>query len=84
MSVESLIVLIVVGGVSGWLATRVTGRRGLGIVGNVVVGILGAFVGGYVLGRLGFAFGGGIVGAVIHAFVGAVLVLVTIGILKRA
>ena len=84
ISVQSLIILLLVGGIAGWLAALVMKGRGLGIIGNIVVGILGAFVGSWLLGWLGVAIGGGILGAILNAFIGAVILLFLIGLIKRA
>ena len=84
MDLQSLVVILLIGGVAGWLAALVMKGRGLGILGNIVVGILGAFVGNWVLGLLGIAIAGGMVGAIINAFIGAIIVLFLIGLIKRA
>jgi uncharacterized membrane protein YeaQ/YmgE (transglycosylase-associated protein family) len=84
MTVESILIILLVGGIAGWLAGIVMKGRGLGLVGNIVVGILGAFVGAWLLATLGIAIGGGIVGSILNAFIGAVVVLALIGLIKRA
>ncbi|MEM9292831.1 MAG: GlsB/YeaQ/YmgE family stress response membrane protein [Acidobacteriota bacterium] len=75
MSLESLVVLILVGLAAGWLAGLVMKGRGLGTVGNIIVGIVGAFLGSWVLGLLGVSIASGIVGSIITAFIGAVILL---------
>lgn len=85
MTLQSIVILLLVGAIAGWLAGQVMRGRGLGLVGNIVVGILGAFVGSWLLGSvLNVAIGGGIVGAILNAFVGAVVVLAVLGVIKRA
>ncbi len=85
MTLQSIIILLLVGAIAGWLAGQVMRGRGLGLVGNIVVGILGAFVGSWLLGSvLNVAIGGGIVGAILNAFVGALVVLAVLGVIKRA
>ena len=84
ISVESLIILLLVGGIAGWLAGLVMKGRGFGILGNIVVGIVGAFVGTFVLGLLGVAIGGSILAAIINAFIGAVILLFLIGLIRKA
>ncbi len=83
MTLESLIILLLVGGIAGWLAGLLMKGRGFGILGNIVVGIVGAFVGSFVLGLLGVAIGGSIVASIINAFIGAVILLFLIGLIKR-
>ena len=56
---------------------------GFGLVGDVVVGIVGAFIAGLLFPRLGFVLGGGIIGAIINATIGACLLLFIIQLVKR-
>lgn len=84
MTIESIIIFLLVGAVAGWLAGQIVKGHGFGLVGNIVVGIVGAFLAGFLLPRLGFAIGGGIVAAIINALIGAVILLVLIGLFKRA
>jgi len=75
LSNQSLLVIIVVGIVAGWLAGRVMEGGGFGIIGDLVVGLIGAFIGDWLLPQLGVHFGTGIVPLIINAFIGAVLLL---------
>jgi uncharacterized membrane protein YeaQ/YmgE (transglycosylase-associated protein family) len=84
MAVETLIVWLVVGGVAGWLAGLIVKGMGFGLLGNIVVGIVGAVVAGLLLPRLGLMIGGGIIAAIINAMIGAIILLVVIGLIKRA
>lgn len=84
ISLEALVIMLLIGGIAGWLAGLVMKGRGLGILGNIVIGILGAFVGTFVLGLIGVSIGGSIVAAIINAFIGAVILLFLIGLIKRA
>lgn len=84
MGVESLLVFLIVGAVAGWLAGLIVKGYGLGLVGNIVVGIVGAFIAGWLLPRVGILIGGGWVGAIINATIGAVILLVLIRLVKRA
>ncbi|WP_300615608.1 GlsB/YeaQ/YmgE family stress response membrane protein [Dokdonella sp.] len=84
MSIESILVFLVVGAVAGWLAGQIVKGHGFGLVGNIVVGIVGAFIAGWLLPMVGLAIGGGIVAAIINALIGAVILLVLIGLIKRA
>ena len=84
MSAESLIVWLLVGGIAGWLAGLIMRGFGFGIVGNIIVGIVGAFLAGWLLPMLGVNIGSGIVGAIIHALIGAIVLLAIIGLIKRA
>lgn len=84
MSIEVLIVTLLIGAVSGWLAGQLIRGFGFGLAGNIVLGIVGAFVAGAVLPRLGISFGSGLLGAILHATFGAALVLFLIRLIKRA
>ncbi len=84
MTLESLIIFLLIGAVAGWLAGLIVKGFGFGIVGNIVVGIVGAFIAGYLFPALNVTLGSGIVGAIIHATIGAVLLLLVVRVLKRA
>lgn len=84
MEVQSLVVFLVIGAVAGWLAGQIVRGMGFGLIGNIVVGIVGAFIAGWLLPQLGIAIGGGIVAAIINAVIGAVILLVVLGLIKRA
>jgi uncharacterized membrane protein YeaQ/YmgE (transglycosylase-associated protein family) len=83
MSVEALIIWLVVGGIAGFLAGQIVRGYGFGLVGNIVVGIVGAFLAGWLLPGLGLGLTG-IVGAIIYAMIGAIVLLLLIGLIKRA
>jgi uncharacterized membrane protein YeaQ/YmgE (transglycosylase-associated protein family) len=84
MTLESLIIFLLIGAVAGWLAGLIVKGFGFGIIGNIVVGIVGAFIAGYLFPALNVSLGAGIVGAIIHATIGAVLLLLVVRVLKRA
>jgi uncharacterized membrane protein YeaQ/YmgE (transglycosylase-associated protein family) len=71
MSGESLLVVLVVGLIAGWLAGQIVRGTGFGIVGDLLIGIGGAFIGSWLLPQLGLHLGSGIVLAVINATIGA-------------
>jgi uncharacterized membrane protein YeaQ/YmgE (transglycosylase-associated protein family) len=82
ISFANLVMWILVGGLAGWLASLVVRGGGLGLVGDVLVGVIGAFLGGFLLSQVFpslYAFTGGFtgfsVGSLIVAFVGAVVLL---------
>jgi uncharacterized membrane protein YeaQ/YmgE (transglycosylase-associated protein family) len=70
-----LLWIVIIGAVAGWLAGQFMKGHGFGLLGDIVVGIIGAFIGGYLFGSLGLEIGHGLVGSLIVAFVGAVLLL---------
>lgn len=84
MTTESLVVILLVGIIAGFLAGKIMKGSGFGLLGDLVVGILGAFVGGWLFGVLGVGIGGGIIGSIIVATIGAMLLLYLIRLIKRA
>ncbi|NCO20975.1 MAG: GlsB/YeaQ/YmgE family stress response membrane protein [Rhodobacterales bacterium] len=84
MTLESLLIILLVGAVAGWLAGLIVKGYGYGLLGNIVIGIVGAFVAGLIFPRLGLSIGAGIAGAIIHATIGAVILLFLIRLIKRA
>lgn len=85
MDTNSLIFTLIIGAVCGWLAGVIRQGYGFGLLGNIVVGIIGAFVGTWLLGRvLGVSMGGGLLGVIITAVIGALVVLFLIGLIRRA
>jgi uncharacterized membrane protein YeaQ/YmgE (transglycosylase-associated protein family) len=81
---NSLIWFLIIGAIAGWLAGLVMKGRGFGLLGDIIVGIVGAFLGGWLFGKLGVGFGGGLAGSLIVAFLGAVILLFLVRLIKRA
>ena len=84
MTLESLIWFLLIGLIAGWLAGKVMRGGGFGLVGDMIVGVIGALIGGWLFGVLGIGVGLGIIGAIITAFVGAVILLAILRALRRA
>jgi uncharacterized membrane protein YeaQ/YmgE (transglycosylase-associated protein family) len=84
MTITSVIIFLVIGAIAGWLAGLIMKGRGFGLVGNIIVGIIGAFVGQLVFGLLGISAGGGYIGSIVTALIGAIVVLFIIGLIKKA
>jgi uncharacterized membrane protein YeaQ/YmgE (transglycosylase-associated protein family) len=82
MSSESLLVIIVVGIIAGWLAGLIVQGTGLGVIGDLIIGIVGAFIGDWVLPRVGIHLGTGLVSAIINATIGAVILLLLIRLVR--
>ena len=78
LSNESLLVIIVVGVVAGWLAGQVVRGGGLGLLGDLVVGIVGAFIGDWLLPQLHIHLGVGTLALIANATIGAIALLVVI------
>lgn len=84
MTVEALIIWLIIGAVAGFLAGLIVEGYGFGVVGNIVVGIVGAVIAGALFPRLGLFPGGGIGMEIISATVGAVILLILLGLVRRA
>ena len=84
MDLYALLVWIIVGGVAGWLAGLIVKGFGFGLIGNIVLGIVGAVVAGWLFPRLGISLGAGWVGSIISAAIGAIIILLLVRLIKRA
>ena len=84
LSNQSLLVILLVGIIAGWLAGKIVRGTGFGILGDLLVGIVGAFVGNWLLPRLGIHLGTGLVSAIVNATVGAILLLLVVRLLGGA
>ena len=74
---------IIVGLVAGVLASLVVGR-GYGIVGDIIVGIVGAFIGGWIFRQMGWGTPfGGLAGTIFVAFIGACVLLFILSLIRR-
>lgn len=80
---EQWIYFLLFGAVAGWIASTLLKGRGLGLIGNIVIGIIGAMFGGWLFGVTGISAGGGLLGALITAVVGAFVLLFLINLIKR-
>ncbi len=77
-----LIYFLLLGAVAGWLAGQFMKGKGFGLLGNIVVGIVGAVIGGWLLGSFGLV-GSGLIGRLVTATLGAVVLLFIIGLIKK-
>ncbi len=82
LSSESLLVIVLVGIAAGWLAGQIVQGTGLGLIGDIVIGVVGAFIGDWLLPRLGIHLGVGIISAIINATIGAVVLLLIIRLVR--
>jgi uncharacterized membrane protein YeaQ/YmgE (transglycosylase-associated protein family) len=79
-----LLWFLIVGLVAGWLAGVLVKGGGFGVVGDIVIGVIGAILGGWLFSTFGASAGGGLVGSILVATIGAVVLLVVVRVLKRA
>lgn len=74
---------ILIGLVAGWLAGMLVKGGGFGVVGDIIIGVVGAVLGGFLFGLLGFS-GGGLIGAIVVATAGAVVLIFLLRFIKKA
>ncbi len=86
MTATGLIIFLLIGAIAGWLAGLIVRGFGFGLLGNIVVGIIGAFLAGWLLPRLGVSFMlvSPLVTSIVYAMIGAIVLLVIIGLVRRA
>ncbi len=77
----AIITILAVGLVAGWLGSVLFKGSGLGLIGNIVVGLLGSYVGYWLLGKLNISLGTGVIGAILTGALGAILILVLINLI---
>jgi len=82
ISNESIIVILFVGLVAGWLAGKIVRGTGFGIIGDILVGIAGALVASLLFPKLGFHLGTGLVSEIIYSAIGAVVLLLIVRLLR--
>ena len=74
---------ILIGLAAGWLAGQFMKGSGFGLLGDIVVGVIGALLGGFIFGLLGIWPGGGLLGSLIVATIGAVVLLYLLRLIKK-
>ncbi len=78
----SWLYIIVVGAIAGWLSGLIMKGSGFGLLGNIVVGVIGAVVGSWLFTFFGVSAGRGMVGSILMAMAGAVVLLWVARLLK--
>jgi uncharacterized membrane protein YeaQ/YmgE (transglycosylase-associated protein family) len=78
-----IFVTLIIGLAAGWLGSMIYKGSGLGILGNIVVGILGSFVGYWLLGKLGIHLGAGWIGTILTGAIGAIVILILFNLIFR-
>jgi uncharacterized membrane protein YeaQ/YmgE (transglycosylase-associated protein family) len=79
----NIIVILIIGALAGWLGSMIFRGSGLGLIGNLVVGILGGFVGYWLLGELGVNLGTGWIGAILTGAIGAIIILLILNLIFK-
>jgi uncharacterized membrane protein YeaQ/YmgE (transglycosylase-associated protein family) len=84
MTLESILIVLLVGAVAGWLAGLIVWGAGLGLIGDIIIGIVGALIAHWLFPKLGIRLGAGILRSILDATVGAVILLLIIRLIRRA
>jgi uncharacterized membrane protein YeaQ/YmgE (transglycosylase-associated protein family) len=82
MSNESILVILFVGLVAGWLAGKIVRGTGFGIIGDILVGIAGALVASFLFPKLGIHLGTGLVSEIIYSAIGAIVLLLVVRLVR--
>jgi uncharacterized membrane protein YeaQ/YmgE (transglycosylase-associated protein family) len=80
---DSVLVILIVGLIAGWLAAKIVEGGGFGLIGDIIVGVIGAFVATWLLPQLAIRIGVGFIRQVIDATIGAVILLFVIRLVRR-
>jgi uncharacterized membrane protein YeaQ/YmgE (transglycosylase-associated protein family) len=83
MNSHSIIAWLIIGALAGWLAGVLVKGGGFGLIGDIVVGIIGAFVGGWLAGVLHIHVGSGWISSIITAAIGAALLIFVLRAVRR-
>jgi uncharacterized membrane protein YeaQ/YmgE (transglycosylase-associated protein family) len=75
---------ILIGLAAGWLAGQLVRGGGFGLIGDIIVGVIGALLGGFLFSALGLSGGGGLLGSLIVATIGAIVLLFGLRLIRSA
>ena len=78
-----ILVTLLIGALAGWLGSVLYKGSGLGLIGNIIVGIAGSFLGYWLLGKLGLSLGTGWVAAILTGAIGAIIILFLLNLIIR-
>jgi len=84
MDVTEVGMLLLIGASAGFLAGTLLRDGGFGLIGNIVIGVIGAFVGNWMFILLRITNSGGVVSPIGFALIGAIVLLLFIYLIKRA
>lgn len=74
---------ILIGICAGWLAGQIVKGGGFGVVGDLIVGVIGALIGGFLFSNAGATAGGGLLGSLLIATIGAIVLIILLRLIKR-
>ncbi len=86
MTLEGILIALLIGAIGGWLAGVIVKGAGFGLIGNIVIGILGALLASWLLPQagLGFSTGEPLLTSILYAMIGAIVILVVLSLVRRA
>lgn len=79
-----IIAALIIGAIAGWLAGLIVRGAGFGLIGNIIIGMIGALFAGWLLPQLHVEVAAGRVGQIVDATIGAVIILVILSLVRRA
>jgi len=82
MDFRQFVIFLIVGGLAGWICGLITKGRGFGFLGNIIVGIIGAFLGGFLFRLVGI-HADLFIGQLIFAVVGALIFVYLLRFIKK-
>ena len=77
------ILFLLIGAAAGWIAGKIMKGEGFGVIGNIAVGVLGAFLGSWLFSVIGIWSAGGLLGELFTAVIGAIVLLFLVGLVKK-
>lgn len=78
-----IIITLLIGAVAGWLGSLIYKGSGLGLLGNVIVGILGGVVGYWLMGKLNISLGNSWLSVILTSTIGAIIILFLFNLVFR-
>lgn len=78
-----IVVILLIGAAAGWLGSVIYKGSGLGIIGNIVMGIIGSFVGYWLLEKLGINLGSGWISVILTGAIGAIIILLLLNLIIK-
>jgi len=79
-----IIAALIIGAIAGWLAGLIVRGAGFGLIGNIIIGMIGALFAGWLLPQLHVQLAAGTIGQIVDAMIGAVIILVILSLVRRA
>ena len=83
MDIQEIVAFLLIGAVAGWLAGLIFKGRGLGLIGNIIIGVIGAVLGGSIFRALDISVGNDLLGVLFTATAGAVVLLFLLSLIRK-